>query len=138
MVSHMKIRALMLSAACSAAVMPPLASPAAAQSWRRGDACRGLDGRDRARCERASERCDDRWDRRRERERNRRNDAKTQGIVAGVVGTAILGGIIAAAASGNKKRGNDGRREECEERYGNYDERSDSYRASDGRLYPCS
>jgi hypothetical protein len=129
-------RWLMLASIVSPMAMVPTA-PAGAQDWRRGSSCRGLEGGDRDRCERASDRRDDRWDRRRDRER--RKDAKTDGIVVGVVGTAILGGIIAAAASGkNKKRdGNDDRRAYCERRYGNYDERTDSYRASDGRWYRC-
>lgn len=135
MISKIKKWTLLFGALASASTMTPLATSASAQGWRGGDSCRGLDGRDRARCERR----DDRRDRRdRQRDRERRNDARTDGIIAGVVGTAILGGIIAAAASSGKKKESDGRRSYCEERYGNYDERSDSYRASDGRLYPCT
>ncbi len=71
---------------------------------------------------------------RHDRERKRRKDAKADGVVAGVIGTVMIGGIIAAATSGKKKpkdnRSN--RRDYCMDRYGSYDERSDSYRASDG------
>lgn len=120
----------------------PVAAPVHAQRWDKSSSCRGLDGRDRARCERDRDRRNGgRWDReesRRDRERERRKDAKTDGIVAGVVGTAIIGGIIAAAASSKKNKNKYGdRRSYCEDRYGNYDERTDSYRASDGRWYRC-
>ncbi|MGF7148292.1 hypothetical protein FHS96_001920 [Sphingomonas zeicaulis] len=134
----------MLIVAATALALPvgPVTTPAYAQGWDKSSSCRRLDGRDRERCERDR----DRWDpdrNRRERERERRKDAKTDGIVAGVVGTAITGGIIAAAASKkNKDKGRDGdggrdRRVYCEDRYGNYDGRSDSYRAADGRWYRC-
>lgn len=121
------------------AVAVPIATPAQAQRWDDNRACQNLSGRDRARCERDRGNRGNGWDRDRDRrERARRSDAKTDGIVAGVVGTAILAGVIAAVADGNKKknRGND-RRDYCMNRYGNYDERSDSYRASDGRWYRC-
>ena len=126
-------------AAALAFPIVPVAAPAQARGWDKSSSCRGLEGRDRARCERDRDRS--RWDRhesRRDRERKRRKDAKTDGIVAGVVGTAIVGGIIAAAASSKKKKNKDNdRRGYCEDRYGNYDERTDSYRASDGRSYQC-
>jgi len=99
------------------------------------DDCRGLHGRDRVRCDRDRDR---RGWRHRERERERRKDAKTDGIVAGVVGAAIVGGVIAAIGSDNrKKKERRERRRYCLDRYGNYDARTDSYRARDGRFYPC-
>jgi hypothetical protein len=129
--------ALMIGATASASIMTPVGiAPAQAQGWG-APSCRGLDGRARDRCERDREAS--RWDRNRsesERERERRKDAKTNGVVAGVVGTVVLGGIIAAiASSGNDKKRE--RRAYCEDRYGNYDSGSDSYQASDGRWYKC-
>jgi len=134
---------LMVGAAASACTLVPVAAPAHAQSWG-ASSCRGLEGRERTRCERARQSNDNRWDRdrnrgQRDRERERRKDAKADGVVAGVIGTVLIGGIIAAATSGKKKPKDDdrARREYCMDRYGSYDERSDSYRASDGRWYRC-
>lgn len=97
--------------------------------------CRGLHGWDRRRCE------DRRSRERREharRERERREDAKKKGIVTGVVGAVIGAAVIGAIAGGAKKNKEASqRRRYCLERYGNYDQRTDSYRASDGRFYPC-
>jgi hypothetical protein len=118
--------------------------------WGRGDdrydrpRCDYLDGRDRVRCDRERAR----WERdrrgrghhwERERERRKREEAKKKGVVAGVVGTAIVGGIIAAIASdgGKKKKKAREREEYCRDRYDNYDARTDSYQASDGRWYRC-
>lgn len=140
----------LMGAAAFTATLIPIATPAEAQGRGNSASCWGREGRDRARCER--DRGNVNWDRnRRDWERERRKDAKTDGIVAGVVGTAILGGIIAAAASSSKNRKRDDRgsdygdrrndygdrRSYCASRYGNYDERTDSYRASDGRWYRC-
>ena len=131
---------LIAGAATMASTVAPIAAPAHAQGWDDNRGCSSRD-RDRGRCDRDRYRGD--WGRdrdrdRRERERDRRKDAKTDGIVAGVVGTAIIGGIIAAAASSNKKKDGDrDRRDYCESRYGNYDARTDTYRAADGRSYPC-
>lgn len=132
---------LMVGAAASACAVFPIAAPAHAQNWG-GSSCRGLEGRERSRCERARESEHNRWDRdrnRHDRERERRKNAKADGIVAGVIGTVLIGGIIAAATSGKKKPKEDrrNRRDYCMDRYGSYDERSDSYRASDGRWYRC-
>lgn len=111
----------------------PIAAPAEAKGWDRDRPC--WSGGDRRHC--GPDR--DRWEReRRERERRRRKDAKADGVVAGVVGAAVVGGIIAAAASSNKKnKEKRERRGYCIERYGNYDERTDSYRAADGAWYKC-
>lgn len=109
-------------------------TPVQAQDWRDGRGCWGLEGRDRARCERDNRRAGEHY--RNDRERERRKDAKAEGVVAGVVGAAIIGGIIASAANKNKNKERD-RREYCERRYGEYDARSDSYRASNGVWYPC-
>lgn len=103
--------------------------------------CRDRDGRDRIRCERER----DRWERseredrrRREWERKRRDDARAKGVATGVVGAVVVGGIIAAiASSGDKKKKARERRRYCEDRYGNYDERTDSYRADNGQWYRC-
>ncbi|MFC4254940.1 hypothetical protein GRI97_05850 [Altererythrobacter xixiisoli] len=123
----------------------PIAAPAHAQSWGNASSCWSREGRDRERCERDQQRRNREEaernrsrDRDRNRERDRRNDAKTDGIVIGVVGAAVLAGVIAAATSGNRNdREKRDRRNYCMERYGNYDERSDSYRARDGRWYRC-
>ncbi|MBY8821947.1 hypothetical protein [Sphingomonas colocasiae] len=103
------------------------------------DRCDRLHGRDRARCEGRRDRDRRAWrHHERERERDRRNDARTEGVVAGVVGAAIIGGVIAAVAKdGKKKKELRERRRHCIDRYGNYDERTDSYRASDGRFHRC-
>lgn len=130
---------LMVGAMTTAMTLAPISTPAQAQGWSDGSSCWGLKGRDRTRCERDRDRGNWNSDRsRRSRERERRKDAKTDGVVAGVVGTVLVGGIIAAVAtSGKKKDKNRDRREYCEDRYGNYDERSDSYRAADGQWYRC-
>ena len=98
-----------------------------------GDRCQGLRGWDRQRCE------DRRYRERREderRERERRKDAKAKGIAIGVVG-AVIGAAILGAAASKKKKEADPRADYCLSRYGNYEPATDSYRASDGRNYPC-
>ena len=134
---------LMAGAVASVSTLVPVAAPVHAQGWGT-PSCRGLDGRERTRCERAREREQSRWERdrnqnQRDRERERRKDARVDGIVAGVVGTVLIGGIIAAATSGGDKKKKEARdrRSYCMDRYGNYDERTDSYRASNGRWYRC-
>jgi hypothetical protein len=126
---------LMLGMAAQFVMLPPAAAPASAQRWEGPAQDRGWNrdrDRDRHRWEGGH---GDRGEwRRRERERRRRNDAKTDGVVAGVVGTALVAGIIVAATSGKKK---DRRAEYCRDRYGNYDRESDGYRGPDGRLYRC-
>jgi uncharacterized protein YhaN len=82
----------------------------------------------------------DDWQRRerereRDRERERRHDAKTTGVVVGVVGAAVVAGVIAAAAK--RERETRERADYCMNRYGNYDRRTDSYRDRDGYTYPC-
>ncbi len=131
------------AAAALAFPIVPAATPAQAQNWGNASSCWSREGRDRDRCERDQQRRNREeaqrnraQERQRERERDRRNDAKTDGIVIGVVGAAVLAGVIAAATSG-KRDSNRDRRNYCMERYGNYDERSDSYRARDGRWYRC-
>ena len=58
--------------------------------------------------------------------------------MAGAVGVLVVGGIVAAlASSGKKDKEKRERKRYCEARYGSYDERTDTYRASDGRWYPC-
>lgn len=127
----------MLKAGVAAFVLTSsiVATPAQAQGWRDGRSCWGLEGRDRERCERDSQRGYEQ--NRNERERQRRKDAKAEGVVAGVVGAAVLGAIIASAANDKNKNRERDRREYCERRYGEYDARSDSYRASNGVWYPC-
>jgi hypothetical protein len=123
MVSKAGRSMLVLGAIAQLAMVVPVASPANAQRW---DDRRGDWHRDRGDWNRH------RW------ERERRKDAKTDGIVAGVVGTAVVAGVIAAIASNNKNKGRDrDRADYCRERYGNYDSQSDGYRASDGRIYRC-
>jgi DNA-binding helix-hairpin-helix protein with protein kinase domain len=128
MVSKTGRSMLILGAFAQFAVVAPGMAPAAAQTWQdhRSDRSRSDWNRDRDR---------DRHDRRRERKDN---------LAVGIVGTAILAGVIAAAAS--KKRDRDRDRDEnqyrdhaeyCRDRYGNYDPRYDTYRASDGRNYRC-
>jgi len=73
--------------------------------------------------------------RRHEWERQRRDDAKAAGIVVGVVGTAVLAGVVAAAAK--RDRDQRARADYCLGRYGNYDLATDTYRASNGYAYPC-
>lgn len=125
--------ASLVGAAAMALSIPPVAAPAQAQGWDNGASCWNRNGRDRERCEREQERRrdnDERRDRERDRNRERRNDAKTDGVVAGVVGTVLLGGVIAAIATSGKRDRNNDRRDPCADR-------ADSYRASDGRWYPC-
>lgn len=74
---------------------------------------------------------------RREWERRRHDDAKAAGVVAGVVGTAVLVGVIAAAANRDKEERARARVDYCVNRYGNYDQTTDSYRASNGYAYRC-
>ncbi len=121
------------------------------QEWRGDDRpnrgrCDYLEGRELMRCERDMERRHD--DRRAEEERRRRDwedkkrkDAKTKGVVAGVVGTAVAAGIIAAIVSDSNKKKKEkkerDRRAYCTDRYGNYDDRTDSYRTRDGRWERC-
>lgn len=107
---------------------------------------RGWGDRDWSRdCSRYENR-DSRWCRRaREEERRRRDDEHdrhkndaAKGAVAGAVGVLVVGGIVAAlASSGKKDKEKRERKRYCEARYGSYDERTDTYRASDGRWYPC-
>ena len=97
--------------------------------------CNDRNGRDRAYCERER----NRWaEERRKQDRKRRDDKTATAVVAGVAGAVVVGSIAAAIASSNekKKRARE-RREYCLDRYGNYDDRTDSYRAGDGRRYSC-
>jgi BA14K-like protein. len=55
--------------------------------------------------------------------------------VVGVVGAAVVAGVIAAAAK--RERETRERADYCMNRYGNYDRRTDSYRDRDGYTYPC-
>lgn len=73
--------------------------------------------------------------RQRERERERRDEAKATGIVAGVVGVAVLTGVIAAAAKRDREKNS--RADYCFRRYGNYNRATDTYRAADGYTYRC-
>lgn len=152
MVAKLGRTALMFGAAAYlAAAMPAAGLPAGAQDERRGDwhgdggwdrpRCDWREGRDRIRCERDQGRWErereDRW--RREADRKRRDDDRAKGVAAGVIGTALVGGLIVALASDSKKKKKARERERyCIERYGNYDERSDTYRDRDGRSYPCT
>lgn len=125
----------------------PVGSPAQAQyrDNRRADVssavpwgqpnCNNQNGRDRMRCERER----DRWaEERRKQDRKRRDDKTATAVVAGVAGAVVIGSIAAAIASSNEKKKRErARREYCLDRYGNYDDRTDSYRASDGRRYSC-
>lgn len=77
----------------------------------------------------------DRHEQQREHERRRREDAKAKGVVIGVVGTAVLAGVIAAAANRQKEKRE--RADDCLRRHGNHDSRTDTYRAADGYRYPC-
>lgn len=147
--------ALSVGALAYIVALAPVNAPAFAQNWESARSCRGLDGRSRVNCERERDRDRtrgerDRYDRkdqdrharrdqdRREWERKRRKDAKKDGVVAGAVGAVVVGGLVAAIASSeNKKKKERARREYCEDRYGTYDTKTDSYRASDGRWYPC-
>lgn len=118
---------LLLAAAAQLLVLMPYSGDAHAQRGDRYNPQWNQDYRDRDR---------DDWQRReRERERERRQDAKTTGVVVGVVGAAVVAGVIAAAAK--RERETRERADYCMNRYGNYDRRTDSYRDRDGYTYPC-
>ncbi|EED39147.1 conserved hypothetical protein [Stenotrophomonas sp. SKA14] len=118
---------MLLGAALQLLVLLPYAGDAHAQdrdSYRSGWD-RGYQDRQR-----------DEWERReRERERERRDDDKAKRVVVGVVGAAVVAGVIAAAAK--REREARERADYCMNRYGNYDRRNDTYRGSDGYTYPC-
>lgn len=119
--------ALLLGATLQVLVLLPYAGQAHAQNrdGYRSGWDRGYQDRQR-----------DEWERReRERERDRRDDAKAKRVVVGVVGAAVVAGVIAAAAK--REREVRERADYCMSRYGNYDRRSDTYRGSDGYSYPC-
>ncbi|QGL64089.1 BA14K family protein [Stenotrophomonas maltophilia] len=123
--------ALLLAAATQVLVLMPYSGDAHAQRSDRYNPQWNQDYRDRDR---------DDWQRRerereRDRERERRHDAKTTGVVVGVVGAAVVAGVIAAAAK--RERETRERADYCMNRYGNYDRRTDSYRDRDGYTYPC-
>lgn len=119
--------ALLLAAAAQLLVLMPYSGEAHAQRGDRYNPQWNQDYRDRDR---------DDWQRReRERERERRHDAKTAGVVVGVVGAAVVAGVIAAAAKREQETRE--RADYCMNRYGNYDRRTDSYRDRDGYTYPC-
>ena len=119
--------ALLLGAALQLLVLIPYAGDAHAQDrdGYRSGWDRGYHDRQR-----------DEWERReRERERERRDDDKAKRVVVGVVGAAVVAGVIAAAAK--RERETRERAVYCMNRYGNYDRRNDTYRGSDGYTYPC-
>ncbi|HID8535889.1 TPA: hypothetical protein ACXIMI_000983 [Stenotrophomonas maltophilia] len=119
--------AVLLGAALQLLVLLPYAGQAHAQNrdGYRSGWDRGYQDRQR-----------DDWEHReRERERDRRDDAKAKRVVVGVVGAAMVAGVIAAAAK--REREIRERADYCMNRYGNYDRRSDTYRGSDGYSYPC-
>jgi hypothetical protein len=125
--------ALLLAAAVQLLVLLPYSGAAHAQRGDRYAPQWNQDYRDRDR---------DAWERRererkreRERERERRHDAKATGVVVGVVGAAVVAGVIAAAAK--RERETRERADYCMSRYGNYDRRNDTYRGADGYTYPC-
>lgn len=119
--------ALLLAATVQLVVLLPYSGDAHAQRGDRYAPRWNQDYRDRDR---------DAWERReRERERERRHDAKTAGVVVGVVGAAVVAGVIAAAAK--REREVRERADYCMNRYGNYDRRNDTYRGADGYTYPC-
>lgn len=119
--------ALLLAATVQLVVLLPYSGDAHAQRGARYAPQWNQDYRDRDR---------DAWERReRERERERRHDAKTAGVVVGVVGAAVVAGVIAAAAK--REREVRERADYCMNRYGNYDRRNDTYRGADGYTYPC-
>ncbi|MCU1062192.1 hypothetical protein [Stenotrophomonas maltophilia] len=119
--------ALLLAATVQLVVLLPYSGDAHAQRGDRYAPQWNQDYRDRDR---------DAWERReRERERERRHDAKTAGVVMGVVGAAVVAGVIAAAAK--REREVRERADYCMNRYGNYDRRNDTYRGADGYTYPC-
>jgi len=115
--------ALLLAAAAQLLVLMPYSGDAHAQRGDRYNPQWNQDYRDRER---------DDWQR---RERERRHDAKTTGVVVGVVGAAVVAGVIAAAAK--RERETRERADYCMNRYGNYDRRTDSYRDRNGYTYPC-
>ena len=119
--------AVLLGAALQLLVLLPYAGQAHAQNrdGYRSGWDRGYQDRQR-----------DDWEHReRERERDRRDDAKAKRVVVGVVGAAMVAGVIAAAAK--REREIRERADYCMNRYGNYDRRSDTYRGSDSYSYPC-
>ncbi|HHA2559288.1 TPA: hypothetical protein ACOEOH_000797 [Stenotrophomonas maltophilia] len=119
--------ALLLAATVQLVVLLPYSGDAHAQRSDRYAPQWNQDYRDRDR---------DAWERRkRERERERRHDAKTAGVVVGVVGAAVVAGVIAAAAK--REREVRERADYCMNRYGNYDRRNDTYRGADGYTYSC-
>lgn len=119
--------ALLLAATAQLLVLLPYSGDAHAQRSERYNPQWNQDYRDRER---------DDWQRReRDRDRERRHDAKTTGVVVGVVGAAVVAGVIAAAAK--RERETRERADYCMNRYGNYDRRTDSYRDRDGYTYPC-
>lgn len=120
--------ALLLGMAAQLLLMMPHA--AQAQSYDGNRAGWAQDARDRRHND---------WDHRerereRERERDRRDNDKAK-VVVGVVGAAVVAGVIAAAAK--RERETRERADYCMNRYGNYDRRTDSYRDRDGYSYPC-
>lgn len=123
--------ALLLAPAAQLMLLLPYSGDAHAQRGNRYNPQWDQDYRDRDR---------DAWERRerereRDRERERRHDAKTTGVVVGVVGAAVVAGVIAAAAK--RERETRERADYCIRRYGNYDRRNDTYRGADGYTYPC-
>ena len=126
-------RTALILAAAAQLVLMPYSGDAHAQRGDRYNPQWNQDYRDRDR---------DAWERRerererdRDRERERRHDARTAGVVVGVVGAAVVAGVIAAAAK--RERETRERADYCMNRYGNYDRRNDTYRGSDGYTYPC-
>lgn len=124
-------RTALILAVAAQLVLMPYAGDAHAQRGDRYNPHWNQDYRDRER---------DAWERRErerthERERERRHDAKTAGVVVGVVGAAVVAGVIAAAAK--RERETRERADYCTNRYGNYDRRNDTYRGADGYTYPC-
>ncbi len=121
--------ALLLAAAANLLVLLPYSGDAHAQRGDRYSPQWNQNYRDRDR---------DAWERRereRDRERERRHEARTTGVVVGVVGAAVVAGVIAAAAK--RERETRERADYCIRRYGNYDRRNDTYRSADGYTYPC-
>ncbi|CCP17128.1 hypothetical protein D7U98_09020 [Stenotrophomonas maltophilia] len=124
-------RTALILAVAAQLVLMPYAGDAHAQRGDRYNPQWNQDYRDRER---------DAWERRErerdhERERGRRHDAKTAGVVVGVVGAAVVAGVIAAAAK--RERETRERADYCMNRYGNYDRRNDTYRGANGYTYPC-
>lgn len=115
--------ALLLAAAAQLMLLLPYSGDAHAQRGDRYNPQWSRDYRDHDR------------DARDRRERERRHEAKTTGVVVGVVGAAVVAGVIAAAAK--RERETPERADYCIRRYGNYDRRSDTYRGADCYTYPC-